>query len=90
MNEGLAGLKRHDGEQLMTEFSFLGEFIPLTPVAPDNILRCYETKQSVCARNWTLFKELFPVNYSLRQTKKSDSFQQTGSFGQFVSVNWFK
>ncbi len=25
MNEGLAGLERHEGEQLMTEFSFLGE-----------------------------------------------------------------
>ncbi len=25
MNEGLMGLKRHEGEWLMTEFSFLGE-----------------------------------------------------------------
>ncbi len=25
MNEGLTGLKRHEGEYLMTEFSFLGE-----------------------------------------------------------------
>ncbi len=25
MNEGLMGLERHEGEQLMTEFSFLGE-----------------------------------------------------------------
>ncbi len=25
MNEGLTGLEQHEGEQLMTEFSFLGE-----------------------------------------------------------------
>ncbi len=25
MNEGLTGLERHEGELLMTEFSFLGE-----------------------------------------------------------------
>ncbi len=25
MNGGLSGLERHEGEQLMTEFSFLGE-----------------------------------------------------------------
>ncbi len=25
MNEGLTGLERHEGEQLMTVFSFLGE-----------------------------------------------------------------
>ncbi len=25
INEGLMGLERHEGEQLMTEFSFLGE-----------------------------------------------------------------
>ncbi len=25
MNEGLTGLERHEGESLMTEFSFLGE-----------------------------------------------------------------
>ncbi len=24
-NEGLAGLKQHEGKKLMTEFSFLGE-----------------------------------------------------------------
>ncbi len=26
MNEGLTGLERHEGEQLMTEFSFLGNY----------------------------------------------------------------
>jgi len=25
MNEGLTGVERHEGEQLMTEFSFMGE-----------------------------------------------------------------
>ncbi len=25
MNEGVTGLERHEGEQLMTEFSLLGE-----------------------------------------------------------------
>ncbi len=29
MKESLAALKRHEGEYLMTEFSFLGELIPL-------------------------------------------------------------
>ncbi len=29
MNEGLTGLDRHEGEKLMTEFSFLGLTIPL-------------------------------------------------------------
>ncbi len=60
MNEGLAGLKRHDGEQLMTEFSFLGEFIPLTPVAPDNILRSYETKNRSVQETEHCLKNYFP------------------------------
>ncbi len=39
----------------------------LLPVAPDDILRSYEAKRSVCARNWTLFTALWPVIQSLRQ-----------------------
>ncbi len=29
MNKGLTGLEQHEGEQLMTEFSFLGELFLL-------------------------------------------------------------
>ncbi len=46
------------------------------PVAPDDILRSYEAKRLVCARNWTLFATLLPVIQSLKQT---------GSFGWFIS-----
>ncbi len=35
------------------------------PVAPDDILRSYEVKRSVCARNRTLFTTLLPVIHSL-------------------------
>ncbi len=31
----------------------------IIPVAPDNILRSYEAKRSVCARNWTLYTFTF-------------------------------
>ncbi len=61
----------------------------LIPMDPCDILRSYEAKRSVCARNWTLFTTLLPVIHSLRQTGKSDSFSLIGSFRQFVSLNWF-
>ncbi len=60
----------------------------LTPVAPDDTLRSYEAKWSICARNWTLFTTLLPVIQSFRQTGKSDYFPQTASFWQFVSITW--
>ncbi len=46
----------------------------LIPVAPDDILRSYEMKRSVCARNWTLFTMLLPVIQ-----RKYDSLQRTDS-----------
>ncbi len=38
-----------------------------TLVSPDNILRSYEVKRLVCARNWILFTTLLLVIHSLRQ-----------------------
>ncbi len=32
MNEGLTGLEQHEGEQLMTEFSILGELIYINSI----------------------------------------------------------
>ncbi len=54
-------------------------------MTPDDILRSYEVKRSVCARNSTLFTALLPVIQSLRQTVWSDvrftnKFFWTGSF----------
>ncbi len=44
----------------------------LLPVAPDDILRSYEVKQSVIERKWALFTTLLPVIQSLRQTVRSE------------------
>ncbi len=49
----------------------------------DDILRSYEVKWLVCARNWTLIQ-------SLRQAGKYDYFPQANYFGQLIgSVHWF-
>ncbi len=66
--------------------------------APDDILRSYEVKQSVCERNWTSFITLLAVIQSLRHTVRSDvrftseSFFWTGSFSelmnQFIKSDW--
>jgi len=40
MNESLTGLEGHEGEELMTEFSFLGqEHYNLDPKAPDEFCK---------------------------------------------------
>ncbi len=57
------------------------------PVAPDDILRSYEAKRSVCERNWTLFTALLPVIQSLRQTVRSDVRFTNDSFVWFVQTN---
>ncbi len=65
----------------------------LIPVAPDDILRSYEAKQSVCARNWTLFTTLLPVIQSLKWTDRSDVWFMNHSFEPVIfseSVNKIK
>ncbi len=54
-----------------------------SPVAPDDILRSYEEKRLVCARNRTLFTALFPIIQSLRQTGNL-IFPETDSFRHFI------
>ncbi len=58
------------------------------PMVLDDILRSYEVKWAACARNWALFTALLPVIQSADK-QWHDSFPQTASFGQFVSMNWF-
>ncbi len=49
-----------------------------TLVSPDNILRSYEVKRLVCARNWILFTTLLLVSIALGNGKV-----------WFFSVSWF-
>ncbi len=57
-------------------------------MARDDILRSYEAKQSVCARNWTCFTSLLPVIQSLGQTVRSDVWFRNESFFWTGSFSW--
>ncbi len=59
------------------------------------VLRSYEAKRLVCARNWTLFITSLPVIQSLRQQGNLICFLLhklvlSGSLRQFVSMKWFQ
>ncbi len=61
------------------------------PVAPDDILRFYEEKRLVCARNWTLFTTLpeiwfFPVNWFFQTVCFNELVQFTSLFSLSLNV----
>ncbi len=60
----------------------------LITATPNHLLRSYEVKWSVCARHWTLFTTLFTIINIILNPEPS-FFLWTGSFEQFVSLNWF-
>ncbi len=50
----------------------------------DDILRSYEAKRSVCARNWTLFYNIITCNPERTVQFVNDSFFWTDSFSESV------